>query len=554
MNQSRYPILGQFVFWVGLGITNAAWSTPIPVSPQVPQTEAQKLGSLESRSIRALQSGSPEVTPPETDDSWTFSVAANSIGNAIHHFAPDATNNAVVPAHPDRSSSSTSISSFQARRFSEPSNERQVTTSVSTAQSQVSSSSSFKQAEVVPKRILQQLHINATPPAPCWRSTQAVRSACSFRASQVRFGQTSPNSESSMVRADQTSSDLELGTLRLSPEVEATTGEPGTDELGTLRLAPNTDLAVGELGTLRIQPETEPTNNELGTLQSQELDAQIVEGAADPELGTLRLQEDTVPQLPTFPTPPKQASVFLLGRVDYFRTTNVFSGVDPVDDGLIRSGVTLFYAPPLGPKTFLVTSIDANLIRYTSLGSTRPGSRGFLNYDELRFRAGIFHRLTPRMSGEIGWSNQQLFNAKEGLRTIFNGDRFLNDNALRIELSRQDPLAQKLTLNTFYQFRLSFATPNDRSRIINSFTASLSYDITRQLQTGIDYQFAWSHFTQQSRDDVFNQLVARVSYTITRSIQANVFSGFSFGGSTDRRIDFNGFIFGAGLVFNTPLF
>ena len=284
---------------------------------------------------------------------------------------------------------------------------------------------------------------------------------------------------------------------------------------------------------------TAPADPELGVILAKP--AQEI----DPELGLPRLRERILEPLP-LPSAARQPSVYLIARVDYFRTTNVFSGIDPVKDGLIRSGLTVFYAPAIGRNTYLVTSIDGNLIRY--------GNLGYLNYNELRFRAGVLQRLTPRTFGEIGWSNQQLFATREGLKDALRGDRFLNDNAIRFELSRQDALSKKLALNTFYQFRVSFADPSDRSRLINSFITSLSYSLSPNFQTAIDYQLAWSHFTQQPRDDVYHQLVARLTYTLTSQSQLNVFSGVSFGYSSDARINFDGFILGVGLVLNLPLF
>lgn len=325
---------------------------------------------------------------------------------------------------------------------------------------------------------------------------------------------------------------------------------------GQPRNAKPPEGADPELGVLRVNPILEE-EDELGSLRAEEQPLEPDTGTPDPELGTLRIQERPPSQTPdTFPTPPenrlpkppRQASVFLLTRLDYFKSSNVFSARDPVDDGLIRSGLTLFYAPSLGPRTFLITSIDANLIRYTTLGSRN------LNYDEVRYRAGIYQRLTPRVSGEIGWSNQKLFSSDTGLQQIFGGKRFFNDHSLRLELSRQDTLSPQIALNTFYQFRWSFADPVDRSRLLNSLIATLSYSFSQKIQTALDYQFTWSHFTQQSRDDLYHQVVARFTYNFTPRNQVNVFSGFSFGDSSDRAINFDSFIFGVGIVVNTPLF
>ncbi len=309
--------------------------------------------------------------------------------------------------------------------------------------------------------------------------------------------------------------------------------------LNQVPLDPLRDAPRRAQSTTPPEPTAKPGDAELGVIITKPVEE------LDPELGLPRLQERLLEPRP-LPSAARQPSVYLVGRVDYFRTTNVFSGVDPVNDGLIRSGLTLFYAPAIGRNTYLVTSIDGSLIRY--------GNLGYLNYNELRLRAGVLQRLNPRTFGEIGWSNQQLFATKEGLRDALRGDRFLNDNAIRFELSRQDALSTKLALNTFYQLRMSFAEPNDRSRLINSFITSLSYSWSPNFQTALDYQVAWSHFTQQPRDDVYHQLVARLTYTITPQSQLNVFSGFSFGDSSDSRIDFNSFILGVGIVLNLPLF
>ncbi|MBE9012507.1 hypothetical protein IQ250_20110 [Pseudanabaenaceae cyanobacterium LEGE 13415] len=360
--------------------------------------------------------------------------------------------------------------------------------------------------ETTRKQLPRSVAMPVLPSNQCWRS---IAANCEYRAGDVQIPQ--------QTEPPQDRPDSELGDLRLSP------------------------ISDSELGILSLQPiQTDPPV-----------------GSADPELGTLRIQERTTPQPPiVLPTRPRQPSAYLLARTDYFKSSNVFSDVDPVDDGLFRTGLTFFYAPPIGSRTFLITSIDTNLIRYTRLGRYRDinGNIQSLNYDELRLRAGVFHRLTPRLSAELGWSNQRLFTSDRGLQQIFSGREFFGDNSIRFELSRQDTLSPKLSLNTYYQFRWSFANPDDRSRILNTFIATLGYNFSQRFQTAIDYQFSWSHFTQQARDDLYHQLIGRVTYNFTPRTQANIFAGYSFGNSSDRRIDFDSFIFGAGLVFSVPLF
>jgi hypothetical protein len=278
----------------------------------------------------------------------------------------------------------------------------------------------------------------------------------------------------------------------------------------------------------------------------------LLRPAGDPELGQIRV----IPR----PLPPKLQpplkSVFLRARADYFHSTNVYSASDLVQDGLLRSGVSLIYQPTLGPNTYLIGAIEGNLIRYTQLAD--------LNYNELRLRLGILQRLSPRMFGEIGWSSQQLSVAEPGLGNLLGGRRFFYDHSVRLELSRQDPLGPKLAFNTFYQLRWSMTDRVDNNRLSNVLITSLSYDLTPKLQTGLDYQLNWSHYTSEVRDDLFHQVLGRVTYKPTPKTQLNLFAGYSFGRSSDARqifgrsggsaLDFKGFLFGGGIVVDVALF
>lgn len=242
----------------------------------------------------------------------------------------------------------------------------------------------------------------------------------------------------------------------------------------------------------------------------------------DSELGTLRLQEQEL----QFPAPERVGYVF--GRVGYFQSNNIFSGVDPVDDGLFSSGLTLSITPKLGAKTSLVTAIDGSVIRYTD--------RSDASYNQLKLRAGIRQQLSPNMFGEVGWNNQQLFSSK-------SGDRFLNENALRLALQRQDKISDRLWLYSFYEFRLGSADPDNRSRVINSLSTDLIYYLQPRLQLGLEYQLALSDFTQSDRNDTYHLLLGSLTYETSRDSQISVQGGYSFGNSSDRNIDFNNLFF-----------
>ena len=171
------------------------------------------------------------------------------------------------------------------------------------------------------------------------------------------------------------------------------------------------------------------------------------------------------PKTPVVSQPPPASKPkpigYLLGRVSYFHTNNLFSSdVDPIQDGLIFSGITLASAPiPLGPKTYLSGSIDGSIIRYINQSE--------FNYNQFRINADLYHQLTQRMYGEIGWSKQLLFYARNSSRYGFAaGDRFLNENSFHLSLGRRDPLTPKLMLDSYYEFRVNLPeAPQKRDRV-----------------------------------------------------------------------------------------
>ncbi len=332
-------------------------------------------------------------------------------------------------------------------------------------------------------------------------------------------------------------------------------------ELGEIKLLPKSSKS---LPTETSQPL--PTALPNGPLPQNIPDSPAAVGEisnGDPELGEIRIRPSTDDELGTIRERPKPKmakvqtkSVYLQAHADYFSTSNAFSAKDKISDGFSRTGLTLFYAPPLGRKTYLITSVDANVVRY--------GHVTELNYNELRFRAGVSQELSPTMFAELGWSNQQLFASGKGFKGIFQGDRYLKDNSLRFELSRRDSLNSRLSLSTFYQLRRSFTNRADSDRLSNTFYTSLSYKVNPRVDLALDYQYNLSKYLYQDRLDHFNQVLGRVSWKTSKSVQANFFVGYSFGFSSENRsqfgrrgnaaIDFNGWLLGVNLVVNTPLF
>ncbi|MBD2432346.1 MULTISPECIES: hypothetical protein [Fischerella] len=347
---------------------------------------------------------------------------------------------------------------------------------------------------------------------------------------------------------------------------QATQKLPSVQPESTLKYVPEQIEQPNEL----LQLETQPTYNStpLSTQANQSLEAPEIQREKrlqrliqrlqrnslpslesnvddiDEELGKLRLREVTPtpeePQLPPIEQPANQFKPvgYLLARVGYFYSSNIFSsGIVPIEDSLIYSGLTLGSVSfPVGEKTFINGSVDGYLIRYLDQSE--------YNYNQVRFNLNLQQRFTPRMYGEIGWSNQQLFYARDS-NTFDAGDRFLGENVLRLAVGRRDIFSQKLTLDSFYEFRLSLTDPpEDRNRIINFFWLSLSYYLQRSLQAGVDYQFSLSNFTERDREDLYNRFFGHLNYGISKNSNISVQAGVTLGDSTENNINFDGWFFG----------
>ena len=306
-------------------------------------------------------------------------------------------------------------------------------------------------------------------------------------------------------------------------------------------------VADPELGILRSQPLIPNPITPVPTAPPETLSEIVepLEPGSDPELGTIKIRE--IPPSSPLPKPRRTTSLYLLGHFDYFQTNNVFSSIPLQTDGAVRTGLSLYYLPPLGPQTYLLVLAESNILRY--------GTFSRLNYDELRLKVALYQQLTARVNGEIGWSYQQLTAAKEELRNLFQGVRFFNEHALRFDLTRQDPLSPALKLTTNYQVRWNLTGDIEKyDRLVNAGNISLSYKLSPRMNAGLDYQASWTHFTQQSRDDVSHYLGANLSYGFNDRMSFNAFGGRVMAVSSEQRIAPSSWIFGLGFNFNVGLF
>lgn len=238
---------------------------------------------------------------------------------------------------------------------------------------------------------------------------------------------------------------------------------------------------------------------------------------------------------------------YLRGYAGYFQSSNIFSANEnKIADGLLYSGLTLASAYfPLSRTTYLNGSINGSLIHYLDQSQ--------FDYNQIRFKIGIYQQLSRKMYSELNFSNRQLFYAKNS-DFFAAGDRFLNENSVELSLGRRDKLTDKLIFDSLYEFRVNFSDPSRRSRIANSLSLSLSYYLQKPLQVGINYQVNLSDFTERDREDNFHRLFGHLNYRTSPTSNIYLQGGLNFGGSTNPNLDFSSWSFSINYGFEIDRF
>jgi hypothetical protein len=182
-------------------------------------------------------------------------------------------------------------------------------------------------------------------------------------------------------------------------------------------------------------------------------------------------------------------------------------------------------------------------------GLNRYNELSRIDYDELRFQAGVRQTLLPRLTGELGWINRQLYFREDG-------DRFLGDNAVYAAFSRRDPtpLGPKTSFTSVYRVQANFAEPKTSDRVVNSLSTTFNYDISPKLSASLSGLLALTHYTQQDRQDFYGQASAGLTYLLARNTRLGLFGAINRGGSTDERVNFDNALLGISFSTSFQLF
>ena len=319
-----------------------------------------------------------------------------------------------------------------------------------------------------------------------------------------------------------------------------------------------------ELGIIRVNQQRSRQDEELGIIRATPLRSR------DSDLGILRLMQRAAAK----PAPPKQPSAFLIGRLGYLNSDNIFrEAEDSISDQIYQSGLSFYAVPALSENTSLYAIAETNLVRFEN-GNSYPNrigrdSQGIgkdlqdevitrerknPSYNEVELQIGIRQKLLPRTYAQIGLRNQSLYS--RGYQ-----EKMLGINYIDTLISHRAILDSKTWLDAFYQAKLGFASDgtskkdSDRaSRLRQTLTLSLNHGFTKDLRTSLVYQLDFEDYTQTVRSDFYQQLLAVISFSATPESRFTLFGGTRFGRSSDPDIDLEDTFYGAGLTVNLPLF
>lgn len=304
---------------------------------------------------------------------------------------------------------------------------------------------------------------------------------------------------------------------------QPTVASPFANRLGPSSTKPGPPDAAAEV----------PQDPELGVIQVAEVRRddelgviQLRNPLQDPELGIIELRQ-------LAPPPRRIPVVYFSSFVTASSSDNIFLVEDPVQgrfsDNFIRPGISLTAFPSLGPDTNLLLVARTTFLRYQEQSNS--------SYDELRFQAGVRHRFSERVYGQVSLSQQLLFD--EGFT-----DQFFTNTGVELTVGRRDRLTPQITLDSYYQGQIFFSDPERFSNVLNSVGGYLGYQIAPQWDAGIGYRLTISDFTQQSRHETYQRLTGQLRYSITPGVRMSLFGGLSTGRSSESRITFDDTFFG----------
>lgn len=237
--------------------------------------------------------------------------------------------------------------------------------------------------------------------------------------------------------------------------------------------------------------------------------------------------------------PTSAPSLQLLLRSSVFTNSNIFASDRSSGDTVFINSGLLVATPQLSPDTRLIASVEGGFTRYLDQSQS--------HFNFVNFTTAIQQKLNAEMFAQLGWMQERFYDSDDEKR------RLLSDS-VRFLVGRQDTLNPNTYLDSVYELRANFSSPQSENRVTNRLATRFRYQFNPQLQGTLDYQLAFKSYTYTDRFDTQHQLGAGIFYYPTKDLVLSASIAYLFGSSSDHETNLNNFSVGLGMVLNLPLF
>ena len=232
----------------------------------------------------------------------------------------------------------------------------------------------------------------------------------------------------------------------------------------------------------------------------------------------------------------RQPSLQLVLRSSVSTSSDIDTFLNSTGNTVFTNGAYLLATPQLGPRTRFIGTAG---IQFVDIANSSD------NYNAFNVSAGIQQQLNRNMFAQLGWSYERL---------DLGNNSDLVDNSARFTLLRQDQLADRLRLNSFYEFRANFGDTgaNKLSQLSNTLGARLSYSLSPQWETGLDYRL--SLYTFENSTEAGHQVSLVTTYRPNRTLSISGGVSYVAGSSRiDNQNNLNNLLLQVSIGINLPI-
>jgi len=171
--------------------------------------------------------------------------------------------------------------------------------------------------------------------------------------------------------------------------------------------------------------------------------------------------------------------------------------------------------PILGTNTRLSARLSGDLVRFVDDDG----------YNSINALLGIQQAFDENVFGELGWSYRQLY----GLGSRDD----LSEHSARLNLNITESLSSQTFIRASNNLAGIFANPDERSRVSNTLSITLSHQLVPRLNGLLNYSFVYEDFTQEDITAIRQQVSSQLIYQLNQEFYVGASASYLFGDAVD---------------------